>query len=103
MRLARIALSIVFVSMYVGAANGQTPAMPGMKMPPAGVNVMGMVTSAGAGAVQGATVTATSTISGAQYTAMTDAQGHYMFPSLLADTYDIAVNARGFKPFTKPA
>jgi hypothetical protein len=84
---------------------GQTPMpnMPGMRMPAPDLGlVSGTVTKAtGGAAVSGATVVATNSANGIQYSATTDDQGNYVLPSLPAGTYDISVQLGGFKPFRR--
>ena len=78
------------------------PNMPGMRMPAPDVgNVAGTVTRAGGGAVAGATVTATNTTNGTQFSASTDEDGRYNLPSLPVGTYDVAVQLGGFKAFKR--
>jgi hypothetical protein len=84
---------------------GQTPAtqMPGMVMPANLGVVSGTVKKASGGApVSGATVTATNTTNGIQYSATTGDDGQFVLPSLAAGSYDIRVMLGGFKIFNRP-
>jgi hypothetical protein len=78
--------------------------MPGMPATPPNVgNVLGTVTKAAGGAVAGATVSATNTTNGSQYSASTGDDGQYSLPSMLVGTYDVSVQLGGFKPFKRAA
>ena len=102
-----VATSAVLACAAVAGAQGQAgqpqaPAMPpGMKMPaPADQgSVSGTVTKATGGPVAGATVIATNTVNGTQFSASTDELGQYLLPSLPAGTYDIAVQLGGFQTY----
>jgi len=101
-----IALLASVVSPPVARAQGQPqmPGMPGMPATPPNVgNVLGTVTKASGGAVAGATVIATNTTNGSQYSASTGDDGQYSLPSMLVGTYDVSVLLGGFKPFKRAA
>jgi hypothetical protein len=78
--------------------------MPGMRMPATDLGlVSGRVTKAAGGApAPNATVTATNTTNGIQYSATTDDDGRYTLPSLAVGTYDIVAQLGGFQPFRRP-
>ena len=79
--------------------------MPGMRMPatPDLGLVSGRVTKAAGGApAPNATVTATNTTNGIQYSATTDDDGRFTLPSLAVGTYDIGVQLGGYRPFRRP-
>ena len=83
-----------------GAAQPQMPNMPGMRSLPADQgSVAGTVTKATGDAVAGATVTATNTANGTQFSASSDEGGRYLLPSLPPGTYDISVQLGGFQIF----
>ena len=89
------------------AAQTQTPPMPGMAGMPAtpqnlGI-VSGTVTKTAGGPVANATVIATNTTNGTQYSASTDDAGHYSLPSLPTGTYDVTAQLGGFKIFKRSA
>ena len=102
--------AILLASSGVAAAGqnpapaGQMPNMPGMVMTPDLGIVGGTVKKAADGAaVSGATVTATNTANGVQYSATTGDDGRYALPSLTVGTYNIRVTLGGFKAFTRNA
>lgn len=82
------------------AAQPQMPDMPGMRSLPADQgSIGGTVTKATGGAVAGATVTATNTANGTQFSASSDEEGRYLLPSVPPGTYDISVQLGGFQIF----
>ncbi|MEO8070234.1 MAG: carboxypeptidase regulatory-like domain-containing protein [Acidobacteriota bacterium] len=88
------------------AEQAATPAsnMPGMRMPAADLgSVSGTITkAAGGGPAVGATVTATNTANGGQFSASVGVDGHYALPSMAAGTYDIAAQLGGYQVFRRP-
>ena len=62
----------------------------------AGGRIEGTVTDPKGAAIVGATVTVTEPETNRNYTATTDAQGHYKFEGLTSGTYTVVVSARGF-------
>lgn len=60
-------------------------------------SLTGLVTDASGGVIAGAAVIATDTATNAVRRVTTDTSGYYLFPSLPIGTYDIAVEAPGFK------
>jgi hypothetical protein len=59
--------------------------------------ITGFVQDQSGAVVPGATVTTTNTQTRFSRTAVTDARGYYVFPSLAPGTYDVEVELRGFK------
>jgi hypothetical protein len=51
--------------------------------------------------IPGVTVTVTNTAQGVKTTSVSDAKGVYVFPSLAVGTYDLKVEASGFKPTSR--
>ena len=101
-RLAGVALVLgSAAAASAGQAQGQPQNMPGMKMPAADLGIVsGTVTKAVDKApVAGATVLATNTANGIQFSATTQEDGPFVLPSLPAGTYDVSVQLGGFKPF----
>lgn len=97
------ALALCWASSASAQASQQPnmPNMPGMRMLPTDQgSLAGTVTkAAGGGAVAGATVTATHTTNGTQFSASTDDEGKYLLPSVPPGTYDVAVSLGGFQTF----
>jgi hypothetical protein len=112
MRCAVGVMVMLGVAVWTASAQGaaQNPPagqnqMPGMRMPatPDLGLVSGRVTRAAGGApAPNATVTATNTTNGIQYSATTDDDGRYTLPSLAVGSYDIGVQLGGFQPFRRP-
>lgn len=88
--LCRTAAVVALVSWCLPAA-AQTPAMPQMNMADHRGGIQGTVSNESKGPVAGATVTATHTETGAQFTATTDQQGAYNFAALPPGRYDIGI------------
>jgi hypothetical protein len=63
--------------------------------------LLGTVSSAD-GVISGANVEVTDNQSGRKYTAVSDADGGFTFPQLLAGTFTVKVSAQGFKTYTTP-
>jgi hypothetical protein len=61
--------------------------------------ISGNVTDSGGGVLPGATVTLTNVGTNAVRDAVTDGSGHFVFPDLLAGTYDVTVGVDGFKTY----
>jgi len=113
-RLLRLVVAAGAVGVFSSSASAQapggrqgqppTPAMPGMVMPATDLGlVSGTVTKANDRApLSGATITATNTANGIQYSATTGDDGRYTLPSLAAGTYDVRVTLGGFKVFARP-
>src|SRR5258706_2750455 len=59
--------------------------------------ITGVVTDSSGAMMPGASVTVTSTQTGASRTATTDAQGSFSFPDLSPGLYDVTVSKEGFK------
>jgi hypothetical protein len=59
--------------------------------------IAGFVKDQSGGVIPGATVTATSTQTGIARTALTDANGYYVFPGVTPGAYDMTVELEGFK------
>jgi hypothetical protein len=64
--------------------------------------ISGTVGDSGGAVVAGAKVTATNASTGLKATVTSDKKGLYSFITLLPGVYDIAVDAKGFKPLSKP-
>jgi Carboxypeptidase regulatory-like domain/TonB dependent receptor len=62
-------------------------------------SIFGTVTDASGAAVPGATITVKDTAKGTIVTATSNASGDYSVPHLIPDTYDLKVEAKGFKAF----
>ena len=62
-------------------------------------SISGTVTDPSGAVLVGVKVTVTSVSTGIEGSAVTDAKGFYRFPSLGVDTYAVAVNQSGFRPF----
>jgi hypothetical protein len=95
-RWLRLIAAGVMLSCSYGIAAAQAPAapaqpqMPQMNMDHRG-GVQGTVRNESGATVPGGTVTATNSETGAQFTAMTDAQGAYSFSALPPGKYEIAI------------
>jgi hypothetical protein len=63
-----------------------------------GGTLSGVVKDPSGGVMPGVTVTATNTVLGATFTAVTDTQGLYSFPKLAVGRYDVTLQIEGFKP-----
>ena len=59
--------------------------------------IAGFVKDQSGGVIPGATVTATSAQTGRARTAVTDANGYYVFPAVTPGVYDLSVELEGFK------
>ncbi len=64
-------------------------------------SIAGTLTDETGAIVPGATVSVTNTSTGLARQANTDQAGYYSIPNLLEGTYDLAVTANGFKPYTQ--
>jgi hypothetical protein len=64
-------------------------------------SIAGTLTDETGAIVPRATVTVTNTATGLSRQATTDESGYYSIPNLLEGTYDLAVNASGFRPYTQ--
>jgi hypothetical protein len=64
-------------------------------------SIAGTLTDETGAVVPRATVSVTNTSTGLSRQATTDESGHYSIPNLLEGTYDLAVNASGFRPYTQ--
>lgn len=84
------------------AAAAQTPAAPAqMNMADHRGEIRGRVSDATGASVAGATVTATSDMNGAQFTATTDAQGVFAFGALPPDKYTVSMSTTGVATFRR--
>ena len=85
-----------------GAPGQEHANMPGMNLAnqPLG-NISGTVTKMEGGPALGATVTATNTANGIQFSASVDEEGKYALPSLPPGTWDVSVQLGGFQTFTQ--
>ena len=63
-------------------------------------SIQGVVWDASKGAVAGASVTAIETNTGRTFSALSGAEGEYLFPNLLPGNYRISAEAKGFKRLT---
>src|ERR1700755_1223760 len=63
-----------------------------------GGTLSGVVKDPSAGVMPGVSVTATNTVLGTTFTAVTDSQGLYSFPKLAVGRYDLTLQIEGFKP-----
>jgi uncharacterized surface anchored protein len=61
--------------------------------------IAGTITDAGGGVMPGVTVTLTNAGTKASREAITGADGQFVFPDLLAGTYDLKANLAGFKAY----
>jgi hypothetical protein len=78
--------------------NPQMPNMP--NMPNMQGSAAGVVTKASdGGVVQGATVTATNTTNGTQFSASTNEEGRWLLPTLPPGSYDFSVQLGGFDTY----
>jgi hypothetical protein len=64
-------------------------------------SIVGNLTDETRGAVPGATVTITSTETGASRDVVSDSNGHYSFAAVQPGTYQISVKVDGFRTFTR--
>src|SRR4051812_37047448 len=64
-------------------------------------SIAGTLTDETGATVPGATISVTNTSTGLSRQATTDQSGHYSIPNLLEGTYDVSVEASGFKPYTQ--
>jgi hypothetical protein len=62
-------------------------------------SISGTVSDPSGAVMEGVRVSVTSVSTGVQSTAVTDAKGFYRFSALSVDTYNLAVNQSGFRPF----
>ena len=62
-------------------------------------SISGVVTDPSGAVVPGVRVTATSTSTSLEFTAVTDAQGFYIFPVLNVDSYTIKIGHPSFKNY----
>src|SRR5690349_22599211 len=63
-----------------------------------GGTLSGVVKDPTGGVIPGVTVTATNTVLGTTFTAVTDTQGLYSFAKLVVGRYDVTLQIEGFKP-----
>src|SRR5215472_17434259 len=61
-------------------------------------SISGTITDATGAVIPNASVTITNTAQGVKTTTMSDAKGVYTFPSLAVGSYNLVVDAQGFKP-----
>jgi hypothetical protein len=85
-----VGIGLFVTGMWCDAAAAQTPAMPQMSMDHRGA-IQGRLSDAGGAPVADATVTAVNDDNGAQFTAITDAQGAYAFDALPVGRYTISI------------
>ncbi|PYR94214.1 MAG: hypothetical protein DMF84_06600 [Acidobacteria bacterium] len=64
-------------------------------------SIAGTLTDETGAIIPRATVTAMNTSTGLSRQATTDESGYYSIPNLLEGTYDLSVNASGFRPYTQ--
>jgi hypothetical protein len=64
-------------------------------------SIVGTLTDETGATIPRATVTVTNTSTGLSRQTTTDDVGYYSIPNLLEGTYDLAVNASGFRPYTQ--
>jgi hypothetical protein len=64
-------------------------------------SIAGTLTDETGSVVPRATVSVTNESTGLSRQTITDESGHYSIPNLLEGTYDLSVNATGFKPYTQ--
>ncbi len=64
-------------------------------------SIVGTLTDQTGAVVPSATVIVTNTSTGLSRQATTDAAGYYAIPNLPEGTYDLSVNANGFRPYTQ--
>jgi hypothetical protein len=64
-------------------------------------SISGVVTDKSGAVVSGASVIATSTLTGVKTTVETDAKGFYNLPALAVGTYDLEIRQTGFKTYRK--
>lgn len=83
-RLALVALLVVLPALPAAAQDLQT-------------SVVGVVRDASGGVVPGVSVTATNRDTGVARTVVTDAEGNFLIPSLIAGPYTVAAELSGFK------
>jgi hypothetical protein len=62
-------------------------------------SISGVVTDKSGAVVSGASVIATSTLTGVKTTVETDAKGFYNLPALAVGTYDLEIRQTGFKTY----
>jgi len=87
--------SLVLTMVMVGATGGLTPvAAQGLTG-----QITGTITDSGGGVLPGATVVATNTATQATRQAVTNAEGVYVVPDLLAGSYNLTVTMSGFKTY----
>ena len=95
-----VALGLFLAFPWGEPALAQAPAMPQMNMDHRGA-IQGRVTNAGGAAVADATVTAVNDENGAQFTAVTDAQGAYAFAALPVGKYTVSTSSSGVTSFRR--
>jgi Carboxypeptidase regulatory-like domain/TonB dependent receptor-like, beta-barrel len=89
-----VVLPVVFVVMFIGlASHAAAQVLYG--------SIVGNVTDETRGAVPGATVTITSTETGASRDVVSDTTGRYSFAAVQPGTYQITVKVDGFRTFTR--
>lgn len=59
--------------------------------------ISGVVLDPAGSVVQGASITATASATGATYSTISSSTGYYVFPSVRSGTYDVKVSSTGFK------
>ena len=83
---------LLAVALVAGAAtNARAQGLTGQ--------ITGTITDAGGGVMPGVTVVATNAGTNQRRETVTGPEGTFLFPDLLAGTYDIAVKMDGFKPY----
>jgi hypothetical protein len=105
--VVRLAIAVGAVLAWAGSAGAQQgqmpnmPNMPGATTPNDQGSLAGTVTKAEGGPLGGATVTATNTVNGTQFSASTNEEGQYLLPSLPAGTYTVAAQLGGYQTLTR--
>lgn len=92
-RLARMAVSFVLMSLLMIGAMAQTGTS----------RITGTVTDPQGAVLPGAKVTAKNEATGVTYTAQASSAGNYSFDSLPVGTYEIRVEAQGFRTYASSA
>jgi hypothetical protein len=94
-RLVRVVLTIAMLVCAGAESFARAQGLTGQ--------ISGTVADSGGGVLPGATVTIKNTGTNATREAITGAEGAFVFPDLLAGTYDLTVSVQGFKTYEQKA
>ncbi|NWG12482.1 MAG: TonB-dependent receptor [Acidobacteria bacterium] len=99
-RYAKESVAAISALLLIGVVCTLYPLPAGAQEVSAGIT--GRITDASGGVIPGATVTARDMNRGTVWTTLTNQEGVYAFPRVPAGTYEVRVEAQGFKTVVRP-